>query len=177
MWLALFGLALALALAGRVAPAFAEAAVAVSEPALVIPWGDMVALIVQVLNAALVPIAGVYVGKAVNSALKAYAPALAQILTNRLIDRMIRLAIDFALQAVEGAAKGRTTTVTVAPAVVAVGAQRALDSSLPWIVNAAGGPQGIAERIFRQLDLEPAASAETVLAPALDALGVASTHG
>lgn len=176
VWLALAVAAVAvawpLAFALRVSPAFAVEAVVASAPAvLTFPVGDWLIELARIVTAFLVPIAATFLGRF----LLQVAPALSQMLTNALVDRMVRLAADFALQAVEGAARGRTTSVAVAPAVIALGAQRAVDSTLPWIVAQGGGAEGIAERLFRHLDLEPAASAETVLAPALDALGVGHT--
>lgn len=161
------GLALTCLLIVVLAPALAFAAEGAAPPsALAIPWGTWVLELAHIASAVLVPIAVTYAGILVRR----YSPFLAQFLTNALIDRMVNLAVDFALQAIEGAAKGKTVSVKVAPAVVALGAQRAVDSTLPWIVAKAGGPSGIAERVFRHLDLEDAANANNVLAPALDAL-------
>lgn len=181
--LMLLGLALGLAMACLLAPVFLSALalaadgialapgvpdLVVSAPALTLPWGAWLTQMANVVTAVLVPVLVTYIGVLVRQ----YVPALGQVLTNALIDRMVRLAADFALAAIEGAAKGRTTTVAVAPAVIALGAQRAVDTTLPWIVAKAGGPQGIAKRLFRHLDLDPAANANNVLAPALDVLNV-----
>lgn len=162
-----YGLALACLIVFVLAPVLAFAAEAVAPAsALVIPWGTWVLELAHIASAILVPLAVTYLGYLAKRA----SPFLSVLLTNALIDRMVNLAIDFALQAIEGAAKGKTLSVAVAPAVVQLGAQRAIDSTLPWIVRKAGGPSGIAERVFRQLDLEPDASAHNVLQPALDAL-------
>lgn len=161
---ALAGACLAIAL---LAPVLARAADAVpAASALTIPWGTWVLELAHIASAILVPLAVTYAGYL----LKRASPFLSAFVTNALIDRMINLAVDFALNAIEGVAKGKTVSVAVAPAVIALGAQRAVDSTLPWIVRRAGGPQGIAERVFRHLDLDPAADASNTLAPALDAL-------
>ena len=47
--------------------------------------------------------------------------------------------------------------------------QRALDQAPAWLIDAAGGPTGLAEKIFRGLTLEEAANAGNTLAPGLDA--------
>ena len=163
-----YGLALACLIVVVLAPVLAFAAEALAAPAsaLVIPWGTWVLELAHIASAILVPLAVTYIGVLARRA----SPFLSVFLTNALIDRMVNLAVDFALQAIEGAAKGKTLSVAVAPAVVQLGAQRAIDSTLPWIVRKAGGPSGIAERVFRQLNLEPDASAHNVLQPALDAL-------
>ncbi|MCJ2037080.1 hypothetical protein [Methylobacterium sp. J-068] len=162
----IWALALACLLIAVLAPVLAFAADAAPAGALVIPWGTWVLELAHIASAILVPLAVTYLGLL----LKRASPFLSAFFTNALIDRMVNLAVDFALASIEGAAKGRTVSVAVAPALVTLGAQRALDSTLPWIVARAGGVQGIAERVFRRLDLDPAASAENTLAPALDAL-------
>ena len=163
-----YGLALACLLVVILAPDLARAAEAVPAlaPTLSLPWGQWLIDVLNVASASCVPILVGYLGYLARQ----YVPALGQVLTNALIDRAVRLAADFALQAIEGAAKGRTVEVKVAPAVIALGAQRAVDSTLPWIIAKAGGPQGIAERVFRHLDIEAGADASNTLAPALDAL-------
>lgn len=161
------GLALACLIAAVLAPALAFAAeVEPAANALAIPWGTWVIELAHIASAILVPLAVTYAGLL----LRRSAPILSTLVSNALIDRMINLAVDFALNAIEGVAKGRTVSVAVAPAVIALGAQRAVDSTLPWIVRKAGGPNGIAERVFRHLDLDPTANASNTLAPALDAL-------
>ena len=59
---------------------------------------------------------------------------------------------------------------TIASAVIAKAVQRALDAAPSKVIAAAGGPQGIAERVFRTLHLEEGATAANVLAPALAAI-------
>ncbi|HJE22831.1 MAG TPA: hypothetical protein K8W01_04160 [Methylorubrum populi] len=46
--------------------------------------------------------------------------------------------------------------------------QRALDQAPAWLIRAAGGGEGLAEKVFRYLPLEEAATARNTLAPALD---------
>ena len=74
-------------------------------------------------------------------------------------EAILRNAVDYALNAVEGAAKDRVLTVEVGSAVLAVALQRVVDVAPRWLVQALGGPAGIREKLFRRLNLEPAASA------------------
>lgn len=53
---------------------------------------------------------------------------------------------------------------------IAQGVQRALDQAPAWLIEAAGGPTGIAEKIFRSLPLEATANAGNTLVPSLDAV-------
>lgn len=119
-----FGLALACLIAGGLAPVLAFAATAASAvaPTLSLPWGAWMIEASQVASAALVPIAGAFLLRLVQRLAQhagQFAGPLQQILTNALIDRMVKLAVDFALAAIEGAAKGKTVDVKVAPAVIA----------------------------------------------------------
>lgn len=83
------------------------------------------------------------------------------------IEIAVRTAVDYGLNAVEGAAKGQVLTIPVGSAVVAKALQRALDSTPGWIVRLAGGPDELGARIFRSLDLESDSTAAKVLEPAL----------
>lgn len=95
---------------------------------------------------------------------------LSSLLASR-IEIVVRTAVDYALNAVEGAAKGQVLTIPVGSAVVAKALQRALDSTPAWIIRLAGGPAEIGARIFRSLHLEPDSTAAKVLEPALQGLG------
>ncbi|MGT2482238.1 hypothetical protein ACU4GR_33110 [Methylobacterium oryzae CBMB20] len=66
-----------------------------------------------------------------------------------------------------GAARGRTVSADLGAAVVAAGARHVLATAPAHVVRKAGGPEGVAARIFRALPLDPEASAASVLAPAL----------
>jgi hypothetical protein len=46
--------------------------------------------------------------------------------------------------------------------------QRALDQAPAWLLRAAGGGEGVAEKVFRSLPLEAAATADNTLEPALE---------
>ena len=155
--------------AGAPVPAIA-AEVTFSGHSVVLPWGDWIA---QGSRAAFEILAPLIVAFVSGGLVKLF-PALSQFITNALIDRMVRLAADYALNAVAGAAKGRTVSVDAGSDVVAIGAARAVNSTVPWVVAQAGGTKGIAERLFRHLDLAPEASNQNVLAPALKTLGVAA---
>ena len=86
------------------------------------------------------------------------------------MQRMVQNAIDYATNAVDGAVKGQQLTIPVGSAVIAQATQRVLDQAPSWLLKAAGGPKGVAEKVFRVLHLEPGSTAATVLAPVLAAL-------
>lgn len=60
---------------------------------------------------------------------------------------------------------------------IARAVQRALDQAPAWLIRAAGGGEGVAEKVFRSLPLEAAATAGNTLQPALEhALGQGSAR-
>ncbi|HEX8375801.1 MAG TPA: hypothetical protein VF606_11555 [Geminicoccaceae bacterium] len=137
---------------------------------VVLPWGDALVAAAQTLTGLLLPIAIA----AATGAVARIAGPLRVLVTTALVERLVRNAGDYAINAVAGAARGRTLTVAVGSAVLAAGMQRALDQAPAWLVAAAGGPTGLAEKIFRSLPLDAAADADNTLRPALDAAKPAS---
>lgn len=156
----------ALALACASSSAFAAAVGEVANTAVVLPYGDWIAAFGQTLTSILVPL----LVTAVTGLVSTLAWPLRLILTNAMIDRCVRLAVDYAVNAVAGAVKGKALTVPVGSRVISVAVQRAIDSTPAWVMKAAGGPTGIAERVFRALHLEDNANVTNTLVPALEAL-------
>ncbi|SFG88230.1 hypothetical protein [Methylobacterium gossipiicola] len=152
----------ALALAG----VFSSHAFAAEATAIVVPWGDGVAAVGQILTALLLPLLVGLVSRAVYQV----APWARLVLTQARLEQMTKAVTDYALNAVEGAAKGQTLTIPVGSAVIAKGVQRAVDVVPARVLAAAGGPAGVAELIFRSLKLEDGANAANTLAPAQAAL-------
>jgi hypothetical protein len=139
----------ALACAAFLVPALAMAADSTS---VVIPYGDYVielAHVVGSLAVALFPVA------------IALLPAPVRLVVSAVFgEQLIRNARDYALNAIEGAAKGRTLTVDVGNQVLAQAVEYAVKEGAPWLVRWLGGPEGIRLKLFRLLDLEEQASAE-----------------
>jgi hypothetical protein len=127
-----------------------------------IPWGDYVVSAGQTLTAILLPVLVGLIMRAVYQV----APWARLVLTQARIEQMTKAVTDYALNAVEGAAKGQTLTIPLGSAVIAKGVQRAIDAAPARVVAAAGGPEGVAELIFRALKLEDGANAANTLAPA-----------
>lgn len=150
-----------LALAGC-APA--HALPAADAAALVLPWGDAALALAQGLAALLTPV----VVAALAAALARFGGPLRLLVTDALVERLVRNATDYALNAVAGAVRGRRLTVSVGSAVIAQAVQRALDQAPAWLIRAAGGGEGVAQKVFRSLPLEAAATAGNTLEPALE---------
>ncbi|UYW27682.1 hypothetical protein [Methylorubrum extorquens] len=162
-----------LLLLGCCAPAHATALPAVDAAALVLPWGDAVVALAQGLSALLTPV----LVAAFAAVLARFGGPLRLLVTDALVERLVRNATDYALNAVAGAVQGRRLTVSVGSAVIARAVQRALDQAPAWLIRAAGGGEGVAEKVFRSLPLEAAATAGNTLEPALQhALGQGSAR-
>ncbi|TXN19348.1 hypothetical protein [Methylobacterium sp. WL9] len=132
---------------------------------IVVQWGDAVVTGAQALSTVLVPLAVTAAGAAAAR----MAGPLRFLVTTTLVERLVRNASDYALNAVAGAVRGKSLTIPLGSAVIARAVQRALDQAPAWLIQAAGGPAGIAEKIFRGLTLEEAANAGNTLTPGLDA--------
>ncbi len=147
-----------------------HAARAADAGAVVVPWGDALVAASQAAMTLLLPLAVA----AVTGAVARMAGPLRLLITTALVERLVRNVSDYALNAVAEAARGRTLTVPLGSAVIARAVQRALDQAPAWLVRAAGGPKGVAEKVFRTLPLDAAADADNTLAPALRALAPSS---
>lgn len=146
------------------APAHATPLPVVDAAALVLPWGDAVVALVQGLSALLMPL----LVAAFAAGLARFGGPLRLLVTDALVERLVRNATDYALNAVAGAVRGRRLTVSVGSAVIARAVQRALDQAPGWLIRAAGGGEGVAEKVFRSLPLEAAATTGNTLEPALE---------
>jgi len=152
----------ALALACVASPAYAAEVATVGDKPVLIPWGDWLVALAVSLREPILPIIAAYVIQAIR---KVY-PWAALFLTQRRVEMMLEAAVGFGLNAVKGAAKGKTLSVNVAVPVIAKGTQYVIDTAPAAVIKAAGGADGIAARIFRKLDLDDLASEAAVLIPA-----------
>ncbi|MER2251885.1 hypothetical protein ABS772_18365 [Methylorubrum podarium] len=154
------------ALAFSTGGVFAAEVATVGDKAVILPWGDwLVALAVSLrepLLTILVPIIAGYVIQAIR---KIY-PWAALFLSQKRVEMMLEAAVGYGLNAVQGAAKGKTLSANVAVPVIAKGTQYVIDTAPAAVIKAAGGADGIAARMFRKLDLDDGASEAAVLVPA-----------
>ena len=87
---------------------------------------------------------------------------------------MVEACLEYALNTVEGAARGKALNVEIGSKVLATAVNRALNAAPAAVVRAAGGPEGVARTIFRALHLDETANANTVLTPVLNGLPAAA---
>lgn len=147
-----------LALAADVAP--------VGDKAVILPWGDWVVAFLNMLVPALISL---LVG-AILWVLKTYVPFLGFFISQSLVQRTVQNAVDYATNSIDGAVKGQQLAIPVGSAVIAKATQRVVDQAPGWLLKTAGGPTGVAEKVFRVLHLEAGATAANTLAPALNAI-------
>ncbi|MFD6316926.1 hypothetical protein [Methylorubrum thiocyanatum] len=151
--------------------ALAAEVATVGDKAVILPWGDwLVALAVSLREPILTILIPIIAGYAIQAIRKVY-PWAALFLSQRRVEMMLEAAVGYGLNAVNGAAKGKTLSVNVAVPVIAKGTQYVIDTAPPAVIKAAGGADGIAARIFRKLDLDDAASEANVLVPAQERIG------
>jgi hypothetical protein len=141
------------------------AAAGLDPAGVVVPWGDAVAVAAQAVTGLLLPLAVT----AATAALARLAGPLKVLITATLVERLVRNVGDYAVNAVAGAVRGRTLSVPVGSAVVARAVQRGLDEAPAWLLRAAGGREGLAEKVFRSLPLAEEATLANTLRPALEA--------
>lgn len=87
---------------------------------------------------------------------------IAAILGNARVELLINNAIGYGLNAVKDASKGKTLSADVGNQVLAEALQYGVDNAPAWLLAWAGGPEGLAKKIFGRLDLEPAADAGAI---------------
>ena len=162
----------ACAIAPVIAPAYAAEVATLGDKAVVLPWGDWLVAILQLARDILVPILTVMI----MSALYKIAPWAQSYLTNARVESMVQHVTAYGINAVGGAVRGKTIEVDVGAKVIASAVQRAVDAAPATVVAAAGGPQGVAKRVFRSLDLAPEANLANTLAPVLARLPGASAE-
>ena len=161
----------ALALACVASPAFAAELGTIGDKAVILPWGDWVVALAVSLREPILTILIPLVGGYIIQAIRKNYPMAALLLTQKRVEMMLEAGVGFGLNAVNGAAKGKTLSVNVAVPVIAKGTQYVIDTAPPAVIKAAGGADGIAARIFRKLDLDDHASEATVLVPAQEQIG------
>lgn len=168
----MFHLFLALALACVAVPAWAAETVAAigatGDTVVVFPWGQWV---LALSNAFLEAAAPVIVSFIIGFIATKY-PLLKAFVTERMVEDQVGKFVAYAENAEAGVLKGAHLDVNVGQNVLATTVARGIESAnvnllarkaLKW----AGGPEGLAKKAFRRLNLDSTASAERVLVPVL----------
>jgi hypothetical protein len=139
-------------------PAYAQ-----DDTTITIPWGDWLSSAIGVV--------GMFIIGVVVPALLAWvlsmlpAPIRAWFDQQRIaqVEQLLGRAVDYGLNAVDGAVKGKELSVPVGSAVVAEAAQYAIDHGPSKIIEWLGGPEAVKEMILARLPLQANATARDVL--------------
>ena len=145
--------------------AFAEDA-AVAGSFVALPWGDWTAAVLHFAGDNL----GILVAAAVAALLRRLPGELANMLAVLRVEQLLDRAIGYGINTAAGAARGRVLRVDVGNAVLAEALRYAV-AQAPALVRWAGGPEGIAAKIWARLDLEGTAAAPDFAAAARKAIG------
>lgn len=146
--LAQFGGVLLLTLAVLGSGAFA------ADSTVSIPYGQWISDWVPLISASLAAL--------VTWGLRQLPGNIVAIFGNARVELLINNAIGYGLNAVKDAAKGKTLSVDVGNKVLAEAMQYAVENAPGWLLSWAGGPEGLAKKIFGRLDLDPAADASAI---------------
>lgn len=98
------------------------------------------------------------VGLGLAYAMRQLPANILAIFGNMRVELLLQNAINYGLNAVEGAVKGKTLEVNVGNEVLAKALQYAVDNAPVWLQSWAGGPEGLAKKIWGRLNLKDEAS-------------------
>ncbi|BAQ44414.1 hypothetical protein [Methylobacterium aquaticum] len=130
------------------------------------PWIELVR---EIVITAVIPAVAAYLIQAIR---KVY-PWAALFLTQARVEQMANAVTEYAINAVPGAVKEGKLSVNVGSQVIAKAVQRAVDAAPAKALEAAGGQAGLAEIVFRKLNLEDGANEDNTLAPVVAGLPAA----
>ncbi len=95
---------------------------------------------------------------------------------NARVELLLENARNWGINAVKDATKDKTMSVNVGNAVLAQALQYGLSNANPWLLNWAGGPEGLAKKIWSRLPLDSAADAASVPVITAQAVSVAAAE-
>ena len=104
--------------------------------------------------------------------LRKLPPNIVAIFGNARVELLLNNAVGYGLNAVEGAVKGKVLTVDVGNEVLAKALQYAVDNAPGWLQAWAGGPDGLAKKIWARLNLGEGAS-DAALPAAVETISAA----
>ncbi|TXN72399.1 hypothetical protein [Methylobacterium sp. WL6] len=157
-------LLVALALACASTAALAQTAAPVTT--VDVPWsGWLTGALSYIAPLAVTALAGI-----ATKAIYQVAPMARLVLTQNRVEQLGTAVTQYAINAIDGATKDGKLTIPVGSAVIAKAVQRGIDAAPAAALKAAGGPNGLAEIVFRKLNLVDEANAANTLAPAQAAI-------
>lgn len=136
-------------------------ATAPAPAAINVPYGDAIKWVFDNFNTLIITVILALVARVV-----ALLPGPIGTLVNTLLtEQVLKRAIDYGINAVEGATSEGELSIPVGSAVLANAVNKVLASSPSWLINWMGGTDGISAKIFARLHLVSNATVATI-APA-----------
>lgn len=136
-------------------------ATAPAPAAINVPYGDTIKWVFDNFNTLIVTVILALVARVI-----ALLPGPIGTLVNTLLtEQVLKRAIDYGINAVEGATTNGELSIPVGSAVLANAVNKVLASSPSWLISWMGGTDGISAKIFARLNLTPNATVATI-APA-----------
>ncbi len=167
--LPILGLLVAALIAVVAAPALAAELATTDATRVTLSAAPWIELVREIVITAVIPAVAAYAIQAIR---KVY-PWAALFLTQARVEQMANAVTEYAINAVPGAVKEGKLSINVGSAVIAKAVQRAVDAAPAKALEAAGGQAGLAEIVFRKLNLEDDANEGNTLAPVVASLPVA----
>lgn len=130
-------------------------AMAADAGGVTIPWGDWVAAAAASMGETILML----VLGLVAWMSRSLPPAIAGMLKTKQVEQLLQRAVDYGLNAVAGAAKGKTLDVNTGNEVLNVALAYAVDRAPAQLISWLGGPQALQHMILARLQLGEDASA------------------
>lgn len=126
-----------------------------------IPYGSMISGGAETISAVLLTVLSamlVYAGKF----LPGIMGAVYRNFLMKQAEQLLQRAVDYGINATKDATKGKTLDINVGSAVIANAAEYATASGWKFLIDWLGGQEGLKQKIFARIDLEPNATPEQV---------------
>lgn len=137
-------------LAGALALVLCASPALAADTAVTIPIGEWASSLLMTVASVAVPI--------IMWALRFLPASIAGIIRTAQVEQVLQKAIDYGVNAVAGAAKGKTLDVNLGNQVLAEAIEYALRNGPGWVEGWLGGREGVRERIIARLNVAPEAA-------------------
>jgi hypothetical protein len=120
-----------------------------STTTVVVPVGTWVEQVLAAVQSSL----AVIIAAVVAWAFRNLPKSVVSILRTLQIEQVLTRAADYGISATRGAVKGKTLDVNVGNEAVAKAVQYAVDNAPRWLIDWAGGPEAIKDKIIARIPL------------------------
>lgn len=122
---------------------------------------DQIAVVIRDIGTAALPALAALILTMLPMPIRAFAGPFMQ----KFMDQLLQRAIDYGVNAVKGATKDGNLNIPVGNAVLAHALQYVIDHAPGWLIKAAGGEDGLRQKIFARLNLATTAGLQDFNVP------------